>query len=186
LLEFLNTWLFHWEPARAIWIAGHTLSWDARCSGIYVGFAVGVAYHAFLRISTRKLPSGGFLILNGMLFLPLFLDVLSVGYGLRTPSNDIKYATGLAFGATLSLYLITALATLMRLDGSLRETRESITYFLPCAAVIAAAFFLKDWRSVVAYGILEGLSFLGFLSLAGVLSAGVLLAARGIADKKPS
>ena len=184
--ELLNTYLFHWQPDRALWISGHTLTRDARCSGIYVGLAIGVLYQAMLRLKSHKLPSGGFLLIQAMLFLPLFYDVYTVAYGLRAPSNDMKYLTGLAFGETLSLYLYTALLTLLRPGRQVWGMKDSARYFAPCLALIAAAYYLKEWDTLLAFGALESLSIAGFLSLAGILVYGTYLATRGLAYKKAS
>lgn len=184
--ELLNTYLFHWQPDRALWIGGHTLTWDARCSGIYVGFAIGVLYQAILRLKTDRLPSGRFLLLQAMLFLPLFYDVYTVAWGLRAPANGMKYLTGLAFGETLSLYLYTALLTLLRPGRQVQEMKSAFRYYAPCLALLAAAYYLKDWDTLLAFGALESLSIAGFLSLTGILVYGAYLATRGLAYKKAS
>jgi len=55
-----------------------------------------------------------------------------------------------------------------------------LKYLAPFPAFAAAAFFLKEWDSVIAYGVLESLCIFGFLSLLGILCLGMFKAAKNI------
>lgn len=162
---FLNQYLFHWSPDKAIFIGGQSLSWDARCAGIYIGYGLGGLYHIFVAKRTNALPALPILIIITLLFLPLFLDVFSLKLGLRHPSNDIRYLSGLMFGYALSVYLYPAF---IRLYSDEKHSKASISSFgklyVPLV-LIGTAFFLKYWDLIVSYVILQTLAFWGFLSL---------------------
>ena len=169
LSEFLNTYIFHWLPSRAIWIAGHTLSWDARCAGIYIGFGIGVLYHLMTDRKAKNLPPLPILITNTLLFLPLFIDVFTITYGSREPSNDIRYLTGLLFGMAFSVYLFPPFIMFSHDRAHDRSAIHSFSIFALLLIFIAGAFFLKAWDAAISYVILESLSFAGFISLFGIL-----------------
>ncbi len=171
--DIFNAYVFHWIPAKAIWIGGHIISWDARCSGIYIGFGTGLAWHLTANRKIAALPAWPLLAINILIFLPLFIDVLTIHYGIRTASNDLRYLTGLFFGMALSVVLYPAfiIATHRAYrDASALSPRS----FIALIALIFGAFFLKSWDSWVAYTILEVLSISGFLGLLAMLVSGTI------------
>jgi len=132
---------------------------------------------------TWKLPSVRLLGINTLLALPLFLDVFSNSHGFRAPSNDARYLTGLLFGGAFSVYLFPAFILLaLSRDYGQRRT-GALKYLAPFPAIAAAGFFLKEWNSVIAYGVLEFLGIFGFLSLLGILCLGMFKAAKNIVLK---
>lgn len=182
--DLLNTYIFHWEPSKAIWIGGHTLSWDARCSGIYIGFAVGVLCQvAINRKSYKSLPSNLFIV-NALLFLPLFFDVFTVRYGLRVASNDMRYLTGLLFGEAFSAFLYPAFITLTNAEADGKRQQYSLKEFVLPFFFIVYMFFLKEWNNLLAFGILELTGIGGFLSLFGILVIGISKAFASISPQK--
>lgn len=162
---FLNQYLFHWSPDKAIYIGGHSLSWDARCAGIYIGYSLGILYHAFSARKANILPPWPILIVITLLFLPLFLDVFSLKMGFRVPSNDVRYLSGLLFGYALSVYLYPAFVTLCCNKKDDKSSISSFGKLCISLALIGSLFFLKKCNFVVSYIILQILSFGGFLSL---------------------
>jgi len=182
--ELLNTYLFHWVPAKALWIGGHTLSWDARCAGIYAGFGAGVLCQLALGWSRRSAPSARLLAASFLFMLPLFLDVLSLFLGQRAPSNDVRFFTGLLFGGALSACLFPAIVFLLCPRDAAAGTPGIGRLFALIAGTVVAVFFLKSWDSFVAYGMIEALCVFGCLSLAGILAVGTFKAAGFILEKK--
>ena len=167
-------------------MGGHTLTWDARCAGIYAGFGAGVLCQLAIGRKGLRKPSA-LLLTAGLLFmLPLFLDVLSLFLGYRLPSNDVRFLTGLLFGGGLSACLVSTLAFLLRPGDAAGGAPGAGSLFAPIAAASTAAFFLKDWDSVIAYGMLETLCVFGCLTLAGILAVGTFKAAGFILGKKDS
>jgi uncharacterized membrane protein len=173
LWDFFNVYVFHWIPAKAIWIGGHTLSWDARCSGIYIGFGTGLAWHLTANRKIAALPPWPLLVINLLFFLPLFIDVLTIYSGIRMPSNDLRYLTGLFFGMALSVVVYPAfiIATHWASRGA---SSLSPRIFITLVALIFGAFFMKSWDSWIAYGILEVLAISGFVSLFSMLVSGAI------------
>ena len=129
LTELLNTYFLHWSPEKALWIGAHTLSWDARCAGIHIGFGIGVLCHLLLDRRASRLPRLSILALAGLLFIPLFLDVFTVELGLRAPSNDWRFLTGLMFGEALSVFLFPAF---VMLTVAKRRERAALSGDAPC------------------------------------------------------
>lgn len=171
--EFLNTYLFHWMPEKAIWIGGYTLSWDARCSGIYVGFGIGILYHLLLSKHAKNLPSLTILLITSLLFIPLFLDVVTVKYGIRHPSNDWRFLTGLLFGQALSVYLYPAFITLTVAAWCERAAIDSWYKFVGLLIITSGAFWVKYLQHIAVYYILEILAIFGCLSLFTVIILGI-------------
>lgn len=170
----MNLYLFHWMPSKAIWIGGQTLSWDARCAGIYLGFGLGVLYQLAAGRVAWRMPPARFLAVTAFLMLPLFVDVFAIHAGLKTPSNDVRLLTGLLWGEAFSLFLFPAFINLR--DPQRREENwlVSLKISAPLPAIGAGAFVLKGWDHLIAYGILESLCVFGFLSLLVILSTGMV------------
>lgn len=178
MADFLNTYLFHWHPSKAIWIGGHSLSWDARCAGIYIGFGIGVLYHLAVDKKAKNLPSRSILFVNTLLCALLFLDVFTIKYGFRQPSNDIRYLTGLLFGTAFSVYLYPAFITLVYSKGHDSTAVNSLRRFAVFLVLISGAFFIKTYDSFFVYAALETLAYFGFLSLFTILIFGASKALR--------
>lgn len=172
--DILNTFIFHWEPSKAVWIGWHTLSWDARCSGIYIGFGAGVLYQIVVSRKRAGLSGAGHLALNAALMLPLFIDVFTVRYELRLPSNDIRYATGLLFGEAFSAYLYPAF---MIINGRAEGRREGddrvFNRRIIGPLLLIPAFLLIKSDNIAAFAALELAGIFGFSSLFGILTLGI-------------
>lgn len=173
MFEFLDIYLFHWMPEKAIWIGGHTLSWDARCSGIYIGFGIGILYHLLLSKNAKNLPPLTILLTISLLFIPLFMDVVTVKYGIRQPSNDLRFLTGLLFGQALSVYLYPAFITLTVATGCEKAAIDSWYKFVGLLVITAGAFWVKSLQHIAAYYVLEMLAVFGCLSLFAIIILGV-------------
>jgi len=175
--ELAQASLFHWTPERAIWIGGHTLSWDARCAGIYAGFALAAGYQLAASWRAWRVPPIRILAIVGMFALPLFADVLSIAFGFRVPSNDVRFLTGLLFGAALSIALLPAVLSLAA--PTRRAARNNtVRHFAPVLMGVAALFLLKHWDVAIVFAGIEGLCYAGFFALAGLLAAGLFLIVR--------
>jgi len=90
VLELLARYLLHWTPERAIWLGGQTLSWDARCAGIYAGFGIALLvqliWHCHVKSCRRGhlWPRRQLFVCHSSLTLPPF----AMDYARRsTPSN---------------------------------------------------------------------------------------------------
>lgn len=175
--ELLNRYLFHWTADRALWIGGHTLSWDARCAGIYIGFGAGVLCRMAAGRAAARMPSGRTLLLAALFMLPLFGDVAAIAAGIKSPSNDTRYLTGLLWGAAFSVLLYPAFLILTRVAVEAPPASASWAGLAPLGAA-AGAWLLKGWDHAIAYGLLEATAVFGSLSLAGILLIGLFQAVR--------
>ena len=160
-------------PEKAIWIGGQTLSWDARCSGIYIGFGIGILYHLAFGNKAKNLPPPAILLTISLFFVPLFLDVVTIIYGIRQPSNDLRFLTGLFFGQTLSVYLYPAFITLAVATGVERSAIDSWYKFVGLVVITSGASGIKYLQQLAAYYILETLAVFGFLSLFTIIIWGL-------------
>lgn len=173
LLEFLDTGLFHWTPEKAVWVSGHTLSWDSRCAGIYIGIGIGVLYHLLFGRKAKHLPPLTILLTVSLLFIPLFLDVMTITYGIRPPSNDIRFLTGLLFGQALNAYLYPAFVTLTVASVCERSAIDRWYKMIGLLAVTAGAYYARYLQHPATYYILEALAVFGCLSLFSIIILGL-------------
>jgi uncharacterized membrane protein len=183
LLEFLDPFLFHWSPQKAIWLGGHTLSWDARCAGIHVGIGLATLYHLAFGRTAKHLPPLPILFAAALLFVPLFVDVGTLAWGMRLPSNEVRFLTGLAFGKALGVFLYPAVVTLLLRNGAERAAIADARRFCVLLATGAAACIVKALDNATAYYVLETLGMLGLCSLLIMIALGAA-GASGLFNRK--
>ena len=105
--------------------------------------------------------------------MPLFLDVGTVSFGIRQPSNNLRFLTGLLFGQALSVYIYPAFITLSVAKACERSAIDSWRKVIGLTVVAAGAFWLKSLQHVVTFYILETLAVVGCLSLFAVIVWGL-------------
>lgn len=159
-------------PEKAIYIGGHSLLWDARCAGIYIGFGIGLIWMFFTGRKKKNLPPRPILLTNTFMFCPIFIDLISIWGGLREPLNEIRYLTGILFGGAFSLYLYPAFIAIVFSDGRDNAAINSFRKYGIFILVIIAAFFVKEIDNIVVFVALSGLSFIGFGGLVIILLVG--------------
>lgn len=110
LIYAIFTPVCHQIPSRSFYFFGQPLAVCARCLGIYSGFFIGVALYPFLRGFRRAaLPQTKIFILVS---LSIVMDTLGNFARLWETLNEVRFATGLLWGAILPFYFITGLADL--------------------------------------------------------------------------
>jgi uncharacterized membrane protein len=171
----LDSLLFHWAPSKALYIGGRALSWDARCAGIHAGFAAALVVHLIVARRARSLPPRSLLLTAGVLsFLPMLVDLLTVAGGMRAPSLDVKYLTGLLFGSGLCLALYPASLVVMRgavaPGAGIDSPRRLALVYLG----VAAAFLARITDTLPAFALLEGMAWIGMGASGVMLAAGAL------------
>lgn len=173
MAELLARYIFHWLPEKAIWLGGQTLSWDARCAGIYAGFGIALLFHLLYRRHQCTLPSWTLLATAAVLSLPLFVDVTTIHYALRPPDNTIRHLTGVLFGISFCSLLYPAVALLAgrQADSSDRLTPARL---LMLAVAGAAVSLLTRYDHPFSFYLLESLAWTGFIGLAGLICRGIL------------
>lgn len=184
MLELLDACLFHWSPEKAIRLGAHTLSWDARCAGIHVGVGIGLLYHLLVDRRARQLPPPAILLAAGALFIPLFADVAAVQQGLRAPSNEWRFLTGLAFGQALSVFVYPAFVTLAAVQGAERAVLCGLRRFAGLLAGAGAALLVKGLDNAAAYYVLESLGMLGMCGLFALIVWGGICSFRSFIEKR--
>jgi uncharacterized membrane protein len=172
-------------PSKALWIGGYTLPWDARCSGIYIGFGISATYHLVSNRRTSTLPPAFVILFTAVILTALPLDVLTALLGLREPSNYIRFVTGLLFGAALCVFLYPAFIVLIRKNNEALSALPTVQKALFHYLIVALAALIVKWDNLLSYGVLLTLSIFGFLSLAVILMVG-LWKAIGKVFKKPA
>jgi len=101
----------HQDPQRCFALGGHPLAVCGRCLGIYAGFAAGLILYPFVRgFSRLALPRARVFVLS---ILPLALDGVAGVLGLWRSPIEVRFLTGLAWGAILPLYFVTGVADLV-------------------------------------------------------------------------
>lgn len=169
--ELLAQYIFHWTPERAIWLGGKTLTWDARCAGIYAGICIALLFHLMLLRNNSKLPPRSVLTAAAVLVLPMFVDVVTIHFQLRQPSNSVRHLTGLLFGVSFCSVLYPAVRQL--LGASCPVTGLRIRLLLLLASVGALTSSLTLWDRLFSYYLLEFLSWGGFVGLAALIASGL-------------
>jgi uncharacterized membrane protein len=90
---------------------GQPLAVCARCTGIYLGFLVGLGIYPFIRGWRRPaLPSGR---LFWLVSVPIGLDTAAHFLGLWDTSNTARLATGILWGIILPFYAMSGIADLV-------------------------------------------------------------------------
>jgi uncharacterized membrane protein len=103
--------LCHQVASRSLHCFGHPLAVCARCTGIYLGFLLGLGLYPFLRGWRQlRLPSGRvFFIVS----TPIMVDTAANFLRLWQTSNAVRLASGVIWGTILPFYFITGLADLL-------------------------------------------------------------------------
>lgn len=95
-LRLLFRPLCHGIESRCFHLGGVPMPVCARCTGLYVGFLIGIGLvGAFRKLQRVPIPSA--LIIA--LVLPLVVDGVTQALGVRTSSNELRFFTGLLAGS---------------------------------------------------------------------------------------
>jgi len=179
--DFLNQYIFHWTAEKAIFINGHPLLWDARCAGIYVGFGIGIIYLFLSGRKHKNLPPLPILIANTFMLMPMFIDLISIWIGMRTPSNDTRYLTGILFGGAISIYIYPAFVVLVLSSGQDQAVIGSLVKYGLFLFLSLGGYFIKNIDRYSIFVSLNSLSIFGFLCLLFLLLISSTMAAAKIA-----
>ena len=101
----------HQVAGRSLRCFGEPLAVCTRCTGIYLGFLLGLGLYPFLRGWRRlSLPAPRiFFFVSG----PIVLDTAANFLRLWQTSSAVRLATGVLWGAILPFYFITGLTDLI-------------------------------------------------------------------------
>jgi uncharacterized membrane protein len=111
LTYFIYRPVCHQIAGRSLRCFGHPLAVCARCTGIYLGFVLGLGIYPFVRgWRGLSLPSGRLFFL---LSAPIVLDAAANFLRLWDAGNAVRLATGIVWGTILPFYFITGIAGLI-------------------------------------------------------------------------
>lgn len=109
----------------------------------------------------KNLPPWPVLLINTLMFLPMFVDIFSISIDLREPSNNIRYLTGILGGGSLIVYLYPSFVSIVFSDGRNRSAIGSFAEYGLFLLVGISAYFVKELDNIVVFTVLSGLTFLG-------------------------
>jgi uncharacterized membrane protein len=107
----------HQIPARSYFIAGHKFAVCSRCTGLYAGFALTLAFYPWLRsLRATDWPPPVWLVLSAV---PMGIDFLLTFLGIWENTHTSRLLTGLLLGSVSVFYVMPGVAEL-----ATRKTRE--------------------------------------------------------------
>ena len=129
--------LCHQMPERSFFIAGHKLAVCARCTGLYVGFALITLLYPFIRpVHVISAPERKWLLMSAM---PMAVDFSLTFFGLWENTHTSRFLTGFLLGGVAVIYVMPGVAelSLRGLDEANAALRQPFT--LSSVEAIAAA-----------------------------------------------
>jgi uncharacterized membrane protein len=100
----------HGIANRCLLLAGTPMPICARCTGVYLGFLLGIAAFPLFRNVQEHVMKIALLLAAA----PMFVDGVTQLLGLRESVNPLRLATGLMAGAAFSLWALVAVETRAR------------------------------------------------------------------------
>ncbi len=100
----LFSYLCHQMPERSLDFDGHKFAVCSRCTGIYVGFALGVMFYPLVR-SLRRTDAPPLIWLFAAV-LPITIDFALGFFGVWANTHLSRFTTGALFGAVAAIYVV--------------------------------------------------------------------------------
>ncbi len=97
----------HQNPDRSFHLMGHPLAVCSRCSGIYIGFLLGVIIYPFFKGFNRKSLAPRWVLVAGM--LPTIFEFVLSRCGIIGSGLFFRSITGLILGGVTAFYVIPAI-----------------------------------------------------------------------------
>ena len=181
----------HQDPAHSFLVYGRQMPLCARCTGMYLGALLSLAFH-FQRGKLGSLPPRKILIPLGLLFLAFALDGLNslaaslgLGWNLYETTNLTRLITGtgagLVVGAVLApIFNQTAWASWVK--ASALPNGKKLAVLLAAAAVIILVVYAGPQALRYPAAILSVLGVLAVLCLAYTTLALIILNRENIAN----
>lgn len=144
----------HGNPDHRLQIGGKLLPLCARCTGMFLGCALG-AFGFGRNTKNSGYPSPIFRVVIGLLVLFFAVDGVNsgidtlFGWALYTPTNELRLITGLGMGLALAVIIVPLWRQIMvgniPTGPGLQEWSEFIPVFLAEAALVPLILFAPAW-----------------------------------------
>ena len=103
--------LCHQTPSRSFVLEGAPFAVCARCTGVYLGLAIGImSYPVWRRIETQTMPSRVWLLIG---LAPLALDGASGAIGIFSSPPGVRALTGVLAGAVLASFMLPGFVSIL-------------------------------------------------------------------------
>jgi len=145
VIWFLCSGICHQLADHSLHFEGQALPLCARCTGLFVAFALTMLWYWLARRSRHAgMPRGAVLAASGLLLAGWALDgvnslgqMLSGGAWLYAPSNAMRLITGLAAGVALATLFWPVMQWALWADADDEPATRSLRYLLGPLAVAA-------------------------------------------------
>lgn len=176
----------HQLPSHSFFAGGEQLPLCARCTGIYLGFLVGVAGMALLgKLGATRLPPRPVVAVLVVAMVAMVFDgfnslttALPESIQAYQPTNLLRLATGLGAGASLALLMVPTLNDSL---WTTPDTSESVSDmpellgFVIIAALVGALVYSENPVILMPVSILGTVGVFATLGTAGTALAATLL-----------
>jgi uncharacterized membrane protein len=161
--------LCHQLPERSLFIGGYQLPVCARDTGTMLGFGTVMVFYVLAKRWKRaKLPDVTMLVVAGIGFALFAFDGLSSYIGFRETSNAVRVISGLGFGLSLGIMLLTVFSYIAKGDITRRTfTWKDLAILIP--VLILIYFGVTTDLGVAWYYIVSTLIIFFLILLAGTL-----------------
>ena len=124
-----------------------------RDTGTYLGIAFNIIVlffvYRFRKENPLEFPKKRTNIILLLLCLPFVIDSIGSFFGIWDVGNDLRFLSGLLFGSSISIYLLTAVFNLFtinqyRINIAIFDDLKTLMYFIIGIIVICIIFLVKN------------------------------------------
>jgi len=165
-LEYIGSLVCHQAPDRTIQMGGKFLPLCSRCTGIYLGFLLGILYQFILwKTKVRELPCQKISIVSVSLLGLLIIDSLGSYFKLWSLSNSQRLVLGLLGGSSISLFLFPAFNYSLFVKPKEDKGMKLLVEYLGLLFLLELAILFTLFGNFIIYNIIAFASILGILVL---------------------
>jgi len=165
-LEYIGSLVCHQAPDRTIQMGGKFLPLCSRCTGIYLGFLLGILYQFILwQTKVRELPYQKISIVSVSLLGLLIIDSLGSYFKLWSLSNYQRLVLGLLGGSSISLFLFPVFNYSLFVKPKEDKGMTLLVEYLGLLLLLELAILFTLSGRFIIYNIIAFASILGILFL---------------------
>jgi uncharacterized membrane protein len=163
-LNYIGSLICHQAAERTIRLGDTLLPLCARCTGIYLGFLIGILYQfAFWRTRLKELPSLKILLASALLLVFLIIHSAGSLLNLWTPSSLMNLTLGLLGGSSIALLLFPVFNFSLFKNSKKDTGIRKIVEYLGLLVLLSVGLLMISSRSSIFY------SFIAIASIAGII-----------------